>query len=78
MYPKPKGISKKALAVARQQQAKILRTPRCHEPRPPLALSGQATTSSRTWSLWSTAGLTEGFDTLDLKEAKALPEDLSA
>jgi hypothetical protein len=42
---KAKAYFERALAVARQQQAKILGTPRRNEPRTPLAFSGRAVAS---------------------------------
>ena len=42
------GYFERALEVARQQQAKVLGTPRRHEPRTPLARPGQAAASART------------------------------
>ena len=49
---------------------------RLHEPRTPLALPGQGAASARMLAPvygW----FTEGFDTRDLKEAKALLEELA-
>jgi hypothetical protein len=43
---KPKSYFKRALAVARQQQAKILGTARCDEYGAALARSGQARSGS--------------------------------
>ena len=57
--------------------SEILGTPRRHEPRAPLARPGQGAASART----ARSGLRlvyEGFDTRDLKEAKALLEELAA
>jgi hypothetical protein len=57
-----------------QQESKVLGTPRRNEPRAALARPGQCAASART----ACAGLrvfTEGFDTRDLKEAKALLEE---
>jgi hypothetical protein len=51
-------------------------TKKSHQPRTPLAPPGQGGASARTLAPiydW----FTEGFDTLDLKEAKALLEELS-
>ena len=56
--------------------SKILGTPR-HEPRAPLARPRQGAASARTVAPvygW----FTEGFDTRDLKEAKALLGELAA
>ena len=56
-----------------------LGTPRRHEPRPPLARPGQCAASARTASSGFTLRwFTEGFDTRDLKEAKALLEELAS
>jgi predicted ATPase len=56
---------------------KILGTPRRHEPRTPLALSGQGQ-QARELLAPVYGWFTEGFDTRDLKEAKALLEELVA
>jgi hypothetical protein len=43
-----------------------------------LAQSGEAATGPAIFSLQSTTGLPKGFETLDLKEAKALLEELAS
>ena len=65
-----------ALAIARQQQAKSLGTARRHQPGAPVAVPGQA--RRRPTPCWRrcTRWFTEGFDTADLQEAKALLEEL--
>ena len=45
---KAEDYFERALSVARQQQAKVLGTPRRNEPRTPLARPGQAAASART------------------------------
>ena len=67
-------------------------TPRLHEPRTPRINSTEANSSSSAFGLWRSQGkvqqarellapvygwFTEGFDTRDLKEAKALLEELA-
>jgi hypothetical protein len=68
---KAKSYSGRALTDARQKASKVLRTPRGDEHGAALARSGQA-----GWARELLAPVygwfTEGFDTLDLKEAKAL------
>ena len=52
-------------------------TPRLHEPRAPLARPGKPQQAHELLAPvygW----FTEGFDTLDLKEAKALLEELAS
>ena len=67
-------LSGRSMSLAATSQ--ILGTPRRHEPRTPLARPGQGAASARTVAPvygW----FTEGFDTRDLKEAKALLEELA-
>ena len=45
---KAEGYFKRALSIALQQEAKVLGTPRLHEPRTPVARSGQAAAGART------------------------------
>ena len=61
-------------SVARQHQTKSWELLRRHEPRTPLARPGQGT-SKRELLAPVYGWFTEGFDTRDLKEAKALLED---
>ena len=49
-----------------------MRNPRRYEPRPPLARPGQGAALLAPVYGW----FTEGFDTRDLKEAKALLDEL--
>ena len=65
-------------ARAAPQQAKSLGTPRRNEPRASLALSGQAARQARELLAPVYGWLTEGFDTLELKEAKVLLDSLEA
>ena len=82
MSPKPDAAKAEDVFRARARgrasaTSEILGTPRRNEPRAPLARPGQAAASSRT----ACSGLRlvhGGFDTLDLKEAKALLEELAA
>jgi predicted ATPase len=64
------------VVVARRQQAKILGTPRRHKPCAPLA-QGQVE-QARELLAPVYAWFTEGFDTRDLKEAKALLTELAS
>ena len=56
--------------------SQILGTPRRHEPRTPLARPGQGE-QARELLAPVYGWFTEGFDTVDLKEAKALLEELA-
>ena len=56
------------MVVARRQQAKILGTPRRHKP---CARKRELLAPVYAW-------FTEGFDTRDLKEAKALLPELAS
>jgi hypothetical protein len=74
---KAKLYSGRALTDARQKRAKSLELRAANEHGAALARAGQTAASSRT----ARSGLRlvpEGFDTLDLKEAKALLDELAA
>jgi hypothetical protein len=57
--------------------SQILGTPRRHEPRAALARPGQKPQQARELLAPVYGWFTEGFDTRDLKEAKALLEELA-
>ena len=57
---KAEAYFERALAVARQQQAKVLGTPRRHEPRTPLARPGQACSKRANCWLRFTGGSRRG------------------
>jgi predicted ATPase len=60
-----------------KHSAKLMRTPRRKEPRTPLADQGKVS-EARELLAPVYGWFTEGFDTRDLKEAKALLEELAA
>ena len=73
---KAEAYFERALAVARAAAGQILGTTRRNEHGAALARSGQAG-EARDLLAPVYGWFTEGFDTLDLKEAKALLEELS-
>jgi predicted ATPase len=58
-------------------RSQVMRTPRRNEPRTSLARPGKSQ-QARELLAPVYGWFTEGFDTLDLKEAKALLEELAA
>ena len=75
---KAEAYFERALAVARAAAGKILGTARGDEHGAALARSGQARCSACELLAPVYGWFTEGFDTLDLKEAKALLDELQA
>jgi hypothetical protein len=72
---KAQGYFERGLAVARQQQARSWELRAAHERRTPLARPGHVQ-QARELLAPIYGWFTEGFDTRDLKEAKALLADL--
>ena len=75
MRPRRKPVSRSALQVTRRQNAKSLRAARGHQCRPALGDQGKRAEAQDLLApvyCW----FTEGFDTADLKDAKALLEEL--
>ena len=69
---------KHALSIARQQQSKSWGAPRGDEHGAALARSGETEDAARDLLAPVYGWFTEGFDTLDLKEAKALLDELAS
>ena len=75
---KAQAYFERALAVARQQQAKSLGELRAHEPRAALARPGQGAGSHANCRFRFTGGSLKGSARAIWKEAKALLEQLSS
>ena len=73
---KAKLYSGRALTDARRKQAKILGTARCNEYGAALARAGKRQ-QARELLAPVYGWFTEGFDTRDLKEGKALLDELA-
>ena len=76
-YGKSRKVFRSRTRCRASAASKILGTARRDEHGAALARSGQARSKLANCSLRSTAGSPKGFDTLDLKEAKALLEELA-
>ena len=75
---KAEAYFERALAVARAAASKVLGTARRDEHGAALARSGQAAARPANFSLRSTAGSPRASTRCDLKEAKALLDELAA